>query len=826
MASSAAWAARASGVILAILVIGGHAAAQGRTDVVTLPNGDRITGEVVRLDRGRLEFKTDDAGTLYLEWDKVATVQATRAVEVVTEDGRRFLGSLGPAASRTLTVVGRGRERLRRHGGRHHHPADRQQLLEQARWQLRRRLQLHALERRRPAQRQLGHVLSHARGARAPDPVAHPDAQGRRLRDRRSRLARGLVPALPVAALVRLGGGPVRDQQEPRASSCDRRSARRSGRVSSTAIAAQLGLGAGLVVNDEQGVDVEPTQNVEALVTLQASYYTYDRPRTNLDLSVVYYPSLSDPGRRRLQLDAGAKRELWKDFFVALHPVQHLRQPSAQSGRGYERRRRRGVDRVDLLTRDAPSRDERESGRADSGRDWCGAQRRGATIRPIEVLSLHPRGDMMRVRTTLVFLVVAAGATTLAQVEAPRPAAERHRGRRRPAPHRRLPPHHGRRSRATATGSPTSSSRSTTACGSSSTRITRRRSSRVNLWYHVGSRNEQRGKTGFAHLFEHFFFNGSEHHPSGFREAMDDLGANNRNGTTSTDRTNFFENVPVSALERTLFLEADRMGFLAARITKESWSASAAWCRTRSARARTSRTAECFRAVSETLYPAAHPYSWSTIGSMADLDAATLDDVKEWYRTYYGPNNCVLSLAGDITPERALALVKKYFDGIPPGPPLRRAEPWVPRFERNVRDEMEDRVPQALVYRVYHAPGWRDADAPSSDARGRRAERLEERPARSAARLREEPGRRTIAPASIDSEIASTLRRPGDCSSPASIRRRSSRRSTRWSRPSSPTGPTAAELQRAQSRTLAELRARHRSAWAASAAAPTSWPRA
>src|ERR1043165_2720425 len=85
----------------------------------------------------------------------------------------------------------------------------------------------------------------------------------------------------------------------------------------------------------------------------------------------------------------------------------------------------------------------------------------------------------------------------------------------------------------------------------------------VNLWYHVGSRNEKRGKTGFAHLFEHFFFNGSENYPHGFREAMDDLGANNRNGTTNTDRTNFFEDVPVSALERTLYLEADRMGFLA-----------------------------------------------------------------------------------------------------------------------------------------------------------------------------------------------------------------------------------------------------------------------
>src|SRR6188472_662689 len=91
----------------------------------------------------------------------------------------------------------------------------------------------------------------------------------------------------------------------------------------------------------------------------------------------------------------------------------------------------------------------------------------------------------------------------------------------------------------------------------------------VNLWYHVGSRNEERGKTGFAHLFEHFFFNGSEHYPHGFREAMDDLGANNRNGTTNTDRTNFFETVPVSGLERTLYLEADRLGYLGARINKE-----------------------------------------------------------------------------------------------------------------------------------------------------------------------------------------------------------------------------------------------------------------
>src|ERR1044072_5716724 len=124
----------------------------------------------------------------------------------------------------------------------------------------------------------------------------------------------------------------------------------------------------------------------------------------------------------------------------------------------------------------------------------------------------------------------------------------------------------------------------------------------VNLFYAVGSRNEKAGKTAFAHLFEHFFFNGSEHHPSGFREAMDDLGANNRNGTTSGDRTNFFENVPVSALERTLFLEADRMGFLAARITKESLERERGVVQNEKRQGENQPYAKAFARVSETLY--------------------------------------------------------------------------------------------------------------------------------------------------------------------------------------------------------------------------------
>jgi zinc protease len=230
----------------------------------------------------------------------------------------------------------------------------------------------------------------------------------------------------------------------------------------------------------------------------------------------------------------------------------------------------------------------------------------------------------------------------------------------------------------------------------------------VNVWYHVGSRNEKRGKTGFAHLFEHFFFNGSENYRHGFREAMDDLGANNRNGTTSTDRTNFFEDVPVSALERTLYLEADRMGFLAANINQEMLERERGVVQNEKRQGENQPYGRAFTRIAETMYPYSHPYSWSTIGSMEDLNAAKLEDVKEWYATYYGPNNAVLSLAGDITVDRAKELVAKYFNGIAPGPALARTEEWIPKLDRNIRDEMADRVPQTRIYRVWHAPSWRD----------------------------------------------------------------------------------------------------------------------
>ena len=233
----------------------------------------------------------------------------------------------------------------------------------------------------------------------------------------------------------------------------------------------------------------------------------------------------------------------------------------------------------------------------------------------------------------------------------------------------------------------------------------------VNMWYHVGSRNEKRGKTGFAHLFEHFFFNGSENYPHGFREAMDDLGATNRNGTTSNDRTNFFEDVPVSALERTLYLEADRMGFLANYISKEMLERERGVVQNEKRQGENQPYGRVWGERVQRMYPYSHPYSWPVIGYMEDLQAASLEDVKEWYRSYYGPNNAVISLSGDITPERALELVKKYFDGIPSGPALVRTDKWVPTLDRNIRDTMEDQVPQVRIFRSYHIPGYGDPDA-------------------------------------------------------------------------------------------------------------------
>ncbi|MBZ6377409.1 peptidase M16 [Pacificimonas flava] len=231
----------------------------------------------------------------------------------------------------------------------------------------------------------------------------------------------------------------------------------------------------------------------------------------------------------------------------------------------------------------------------------------------------------------------------------------------------------------------------------------------VSIWYHVGSKDEPEGKTGFAHLFEHLMFNGTEHDDRDYFEALQEIGATSYNGTTWFDRTNYFQNVPTPALERILFLESDRMGHLLGAVTQEKLDAQIGVVQNEKRQGDNQPFGTTWYRILEGLFPEGHPYRHSTIGSMEDLSNATLDDVKEWFRSWYGPNNAVLVLAGDIDAETARPLVEKYFGDIPPGPANPgRLEAWVPTREDTVREVMQDRVSNARVYRNWAVPGLQD----------------------------------------------------------------------------------------------------------------------
>ncbi len=233
----------------------------------------------------------------------------------------------------------------------------------------------------------------------------------------------------------------------------------------------------------------------------------------------------------------------------------------------------------------------------------------------------------------------------------------------------------------------------------------------VSVWYHVGSKDEPAGKTGFAHLFEHLMFNGSEHHDGEYFKPLEEVGVTDVNGTTWLDRTNYFETVPTPALERVLFLESDRMGHLLGAVTQEKLDNQRGVVQNEKRQGENQPYGRAFDRLQEGVFPVGHPYHHSTIGSMADLNAASLEDVKNWFKTYYGPNNAVLVLAGDISAEEARPLVEAYFGSIPAGPPLTKAKAWVPEHEDNVHETMEDRVPQARIYRAWAIPGRIDKDA-------------------------------------------------------------------------------------------------------------------
>ena len=227
----------------------------------------------------------------------------------------------------------------------------------------------------------------------------------------------------------------------------------------------------------------------------------------------------------------------------------------------------------------------------------------------------------------------------------------------------------------------------------------------VNVWYHVGSKNEKVGKTGFAHLFEHLMFNGSENFKDDYFKAVEPVGATDLNGTTNPDRTNYFQNVPVPALDRILWLESDRMGHLLGAIDQKVLDEQRGVVQNEKRQGENEPYGKMWITVTENTYPRGHPYSWSTIGSMEDLNAASLDDVKEWFRTYYGAANAVLVIAGDVKPDDVRARVERYFGDIPAGPPIVKHEEWIAKRTGTHRQAMQDRVPQTRIVKVWNVPG-------------------------------------------------------------------------------------------------------------------------
>ena len=232
----------------------------------------------------------------------------------------------------------------------------------------------------------------------------------------------------------------------------------------------------------------------------------------------------------------------------------------------------------------------------------------------------------------------------------------------------------------------------------------------VAVWYTVGSKDEPKGETGFAHLFEHLMFNGSENAPNDYFQYLQEMGATDYNGTTNFDRTNYFQTVPTGALDRALWLESDRMGYLLGAITQEKLDNQRGVVQNEKRQGDNQPGGLVFYEIIKALYPEGHPYDHNVIGSMADLDAATLDTVQKWFRDNYGPNNATLVLAGDISAAEAKPLVEKYFGAIPRGPVNNPAEADVPVLKQDIRKVMKDQVAATSIDKYYSVPGITDRD--------------------------------------------------------------------------------------------------------------------
>jgi len=240
----------------------------------------------------------------------------------------------------------------------------------------------------------------------------------------------------------------------------------------------------------------------------------------------------------------------------------------------------------------------------------------------------------------------------------------------------------------------------------------------VNVWYHIGSKDEPEGRKGFAHLFEHLMFNGSEHYNDEFFRALEPAGATGINGTTNRDRTNYFETVPTAALDLALFLESDRMGHLLGAVDQAKLDEQRGVVLNEKRQGENQPYGGLREILSRESFPPGHPYSWTTIGSEKDLNAATLDDVKAWFKRYYGPNNAVLVLSGDIDLATAKAKVEQYFGAIPPGPPVTHAKDWVAKMTGEKRIQVNDRVPLPRLYMIWNVPGDSERDTVLLDLAG------------------------------------------------------------------------------------------------------------
>ncbi len=232
----------------------------------------------------------------------------------------------------------------------------------------------------------------------------------------------------------------------------------------------------------------------------------------------------------------------------------------------------------------------------------------------------------------------------------------------------------------------------------------------ITVYYRVGSKHEPRGRTGFAHLFEHIMFTGSEN-VENFDIPLEAAGSTPTNGSTWYDRTNYVETVPTSALDLALMMEADRMGYLLGAVSQERLDAQRGVVQNEKRQGDNQPFGLVDYRISEVLLPVGHPYRHATIGSMADLSAASVQDVQNWFRANYGPNNVVLALAGDIDVETARAAVERWFGDIPRGPDVAPVDAPVVSLAAPVREDMVDQVSQVRVTRNWPGPGLNDPDA-------------------------------------------------------------------------------------------------------------------